>query len=108
MNRVVEVYEHYKSLYGSMLLLFRVRNNYEAYFDDATSISTILNVQLHTEEVENLVISKVVLPASDILDLAGNLGNYGQQCKLIQQRNTAGDFDLPDVETLKMESELDY
>ena len=34
MNRVVEVYKHYKLLNGSMLLLFRVRNNYEAYFDD--------------------------------------------------------------------------
>ena len=108
MNRVVEVYKHYKSLNGSMLLLFRVRNNYEAYFDDATSISTILNVQLHTEEVGNIVISKVVLPASDILDLVGDLGNYNIQCKLIQQRNQAGDFDLPDVELLKKEQELDY
>lgn len=108
MNRVVEVYKHYKSLNGSMLLLFRVRNNYEAYFDDATSISTILNVQLHTEEVGNIVISKVVLPASDILDLVGDLGNYNIQCKLIQQRNQTDDFDLPDVELLKKEQELDY
>ena len=91
-----------------MLLLFRVRNNYEAYFDDSTSISTILNVQLHTEEVGNIVISKVVLPASDILDLVGDLGNYNIQCKLIQQRNQTGDFGLPDVELLKKEQELDY
>lgn len=108
MNRVVEVYKHYKSLNGSMLLLFRVRNNYEAYFDDATRISTILNVQLHTEEVGNIVISKVVLPASDILDLVGDLGNYNIQCKLIQQRKQTGDFGLPDVELLKKEQELDY
>lgn len=108
MNRVVEVYQHYKSLNGPMLLLFRVQNNYEAYFDDATSISTILNVQLHTEEVGNIVISKVVLPASDILDLVGDLGNYNIQCKLIQQRNQTGDFGLPDVELLKKEQELDY
>ena len=67
------------------------------YFDDATSISTILNVQLHTEEVGNIVISKVVLPASDILDLVGDLGNYNIQCKLIQQRNQTGDFGLPDA-----------
>jgi hypothetical protein len=85
-----------------------VQNNYEAYFDDATCISTILNVQLHTEEVGNIVISKVVLPASDILDLVGDLGNYNKQCKLFQQRNQVGDFDLPDVELLKKEQELDY
>ena len=108
MNRVVEIYKHYKSLNGSMLLLFRVYNNYEAYFDDATSISTILNVKLHTEEVENNVIPKVILPAPDILDLVSDLGNCDKRCKLIQQRNTAGNFDLPDVELLKKEQELDY
>lgn len=107
-ERVVEVYKHCKALNGPVLLLFRVRNNYEAYFDDATSISAILNIQLHTEEVGNIVISKVVLPASDILDLVGDIGNYNKQCKLIQQRNEAGDFDLPDVELLKREQELDY
>lgn len=36
-SKIIEVYRHYKSIYGSMLLLFRVRNNYEAYFDDAKS-----------------------------------------------------------------------
>lgn len=27
-SKEIAVYKHYKSLYGSMLLLFRVRNNY--------------------------------------------------------------------------------
>ena len=37
-SKTIEVYQHYKSLYGSTLLLFRVLNNYEAYFDENFTI----------------------------------------------------------------------
>lgn len=108
-NRVIDVYKHYKSLYGSMLLLFRVQNNYEAYFDDAKSISTILNLALHTEPgLNELPITKVCLPDSTILDLVAELSEYGKECKLIQQRNTKGDFAIPDINILINEQKLDY
>lgn len=100
-KRVIDVYEHYKSLYGSVLLLFRVRNNYEAYFDDAKNISKLLNIPLHTEE-------SVCLPASNVLDMLEQLPIEYQAYKLIQQRNDTGVFDLPDLSLMSQEKLLDY
>lgn len=108
-NKEIAVYKHYKSLYGSMLLLFRVRNNYEAYFDDAKSISAKLNIQLHTEKSEvDIHTSKVYIPASNVLDVISGLSNEGYEFKLIQQRNETGEFDLPDINQLIREQNMDY
>lgn len=100
-ERVIEVYKHYKSLYGSMLLLFRVRNNYEAYFDDAKSISTMLNIPLRTE-------GNICIPVSDVLDIISELSGDGAEFKLIQQRNNDGEFDLPDIKLMAEEKIMDF
>lgn len=107
-SKEIAVYKHYKSLYGSMLLLFRVQNNYEAYFDDAKSISAKLNIQLHTEKsVADISIPKVYIPASNVLDVISGLSNEGYEFK-IQQRNETGEFDLPDINQLIREQNMDY
>lgn len=106
-SKIIEVYKHYKSLYGSMVMLFRVCNNYEAYFDDAEIISTVLNKQVHTDSNENGV-TKVILPASGILDAVGDLHAQNWKCKLISYRDNTGNFTLPDVKQLIKEQEMDY
>ena len=107
-KKAIEVYQHYKSLYGPMLLLFRVRNDYEAYLEDAVRISEILGFQLFTETVGGVVFNKVALPSSDILGLVGKLSECGTTCKLIQARDSDGEFGLPDLQRAKMEQEMDY
>ena len=104
-NERLQVYTHYKSLYGSMLLLFRVKNSYEAYFDDAEYIASILSntgIMIETD------VSRTVLPSSEILEVVGKVAECGKTCKLIQQRNSAGEFALPDLVTMKIEQEMDY
>lgn len=107
-SKTTEVYQHYKSLYGSALLLFRVLNNYEAYFDDAEIIAAILEQPAHTDTDNGLTIARITLPASEILDIAARICADGRECKMIQQRNEAGIFSLPDVKRLKIEQKIDY
>lgn len=107
-SKITEVYQHYKSLYGSTLLLFRVLDNYEAYFDDAETIAAILEQPAHTDIADGKTIAKIVFPASEILDIVGVIGANGNECKMVQQRNEAGNFSLPDVKRLKTEQKIDY
>lgn len=46
MNTETEVYRYYKSLYGNLVLLFRVRDGYEAYSGDAETVAKTLRVPL--------------------------------------------------------------
>ena len=104
-NQAIDVYKHYKSLYGSMLLLFRVRNNYEAYFEDAVKIANNSNYELHTDMGGD---TKIVCSTEEIWDLLEILGEKGCICKLIQQRNSSGEYALPDIQRLKSERKMYY
>lgn len=108
-SKTIETYQHYKAMYAPMLLLFRVRNNYEAYFDDANVISGILGEQVHTDKNEDgAVIERITLPVTGILDVVGRIYACGRECKLISQRDDTGIFTLPDIQRLKTEQEIDY
>lgn len=107
-SKILKAYEHYKSLYGSTLLLFLVRDSYEAYFDDAATISSILEISQYTELTENNGLSKIRISDCNVLDIVKILHDHGHECKLIQQRNAQGVCDIPDVETIQKEQELDF
>ena len=107
-NKTAEAYHYYKSKCGTEILLFRVRDNYEAYFEDAENIGQILRVEMHTELVGNVAINKIALPALNILDVISDLSCNGVSYRLIQSRNAAGEFDIPDVEQIKREQNMDF
>lgn len=108
-SKTFETYQHYKAIYAPMLMLFRVRNNYEAYFDDASVIAGMLGEQVHTDyDEDGVAIEKVVLPSAGILDVVGKIYDCGKECKLISYRNNTGDFTIPDIHKLRTEQEIDY
>lgn len=105
-KKVIEAYKHYKSLYGSQLLLFRVRDNYEAYFDDAEYI--VSRSESGSWNALGVIDERVIIPVGDALNVVGALFESGRECKLISYRNKAGEFDIPDVKTLLEEQNMDF
>lgn len=107
-SKISKAYGHYKSLYSPQLLLFRVQDNYEAYFDDAIKISSKLEIGQYTELTSNSDIFAISLEGSSIFDVVKILYDKGFECRLIQSRNWLGTFDIPDVEIIQHEQKLDY
>ena len=100
MNQIeIEAYNYYKKLYAPLIIFFRVGELCKAFKDDARVVASTLNLP-----VENDCVS---LEAGVILDVAGELAGLGFQAKIIEFRGESGNFEVPDVQKLQEEQELD-
>ena len=104
-GEVNRAYTYYKTRHPGSILLFRVKNQYEAYFDDAEKIRQLLG---GSQLKFGLRPQTVSLPSDHICEFVSVLGNSGAETQLIECRNDDGEFDIPDVIRLKSEEEADY
>ena len=104
-GKVNRAYAYYKAQYPASILLFRVGNFYEAYLDDAEKIRELLgSSQLKFAQHAQTV----CLPSDNILECVSQIDGSGCKIRLIEYRNDAGEYVIPDVECLESEKEMDY
>lgn len=100
MNLTMMAYSYYKSKHDNYLFLFRHKDGYRAYYNDAKRISSLLNYSY--DDISNSVF---ISSNINIYDIVGELYNYGIVCKLIMYRNENGEFDLPGDDVFSYEKE---
>lgn len=96
----MKVYCYYKELYTSYLLFFRVANSYEAYYEDAEEVCSILNLPKNND--------RVFVPVEEIGIYISALTDNGKAVKLVSRRNNEGVFSIPNVEEIENDKENDY
>lgn len=101
-SKNIEAYNYYKQQYPGTVIFFRVGNNYEAYQEDAKIVSPIIG----EEPGSNM--NKISFPTDKVYDFIALLANHNITTKLISYRNENGDFDVPDIEKIKYDQEIDY
>lgn len=104
-GEVNRAYAYYKAQHPGSILLFRVKNLYEAYFDDADRIRELLGSStLKFTQREQTV----CLPSDSICDYVSVLGDSGCALQFIEYRNDDGEFAIPDVNLLENEKAMDF
>lgn len=104
-GEVNRAYTYYKMRHPESILLFRVKNQYEAYFDDAEKLRLLLGGSQLKFSIRPQTVS---LPSDHICEYVSVLGDSGMKIQLIECRNDDGEFDVPDVIRLNSEEEADY
>lgn len=100
MNQIeIEAYGYYKKLYAPFIIFFRIGNLCSAFKEDASVVAGALNLPVENDSVS--------LEADGILNVVGELAGLGFQAKVIEMRGESGDFEVPDVQKLREEQELD-
>ena len=100
MNQIeIEAYGYYKKLYAPFIIFFRTGNLCKAFKEDASAVAGALNLPVENDSVS--------LEADGILDIVGELAGLGFQAKIIEMRGESSDFEVPDVNKLREEQELD-
>ena len=103
-NKNIKAYCYYKQQYPETVVFFRVNNNYEVYQEDAEKIGKILGL-----DIENTTLNaKVIFPVEKGYDYVSELTSHNLIIKMISQRNQDGEFDVPDVDEIKTDEEIDY
>lgn len=103
-SKKIEAYSYYKQQYPDTLIFFRVGDYYEAYQEDAATVGALLGMQALNED--DLI--KIVVPVREIFDFVAVLATYNIITKLISRRDESGGFDIPDIDKIKYDQEIDY
>lgn len=104
-GEVKRAYAYFKAQHPESILLFRVKDSYVAYFEDAESVSKILagsNLKFSTSS------QTVSFPSDQVYDYMSFIGDSGVAIRLVEQRNADGEFDIPDVTQIQNDIEADY
>ena len=99
-DKTTEAYNYYKKQHTPFIIFFRVGDSYRAFFEDASKISALTGSPMADEAV--------AFPCGRILDVVALLAEKGLMSKIISVRNETGEFAIPDVKNIDMESEMDY
>jgi len=96
----IEVHDYYKALHPKALILYHIPGQYMVLGDD-------VNQALKSLSIIRVLESGVgVMP--DSLSLLSLLGKDGTEVCIIDYQNEKGILDLPDIERIKAEKEMDY
>lgn len=97
--RQIEVHGYYKALHPKALILYRIPGHYMVLGEDVNralkSLSTIR------------VLEPGVGIMPDNLPVLSLFGSDGTEVCIVSYRNDNGIFDLPDIERIKAEKEMD-
>lgn len=107
-SKNIKAYCYYKQQYPETVIFFRVGNNYEIYQEDAERVSKIVGID--TEEfLQNQESSvKVKFPADMAYEYTSVLASHNIVIKMISHRNENNEFDVPNIDELQMDKEIDY
>jgi DNA mismatch repair ATPase MutS len=103
-NARVRAYCYYKEQYPQSVIFFRVGNDYEAYREDAVTVNKIVGIEFGQTMSEK----KVKFSMNKGSDYISLLTSQDIAVKTISQRNQNGDFDIPDVDLIINDKEIDY
>lgn len=96
----IEVHDYYKALHPKALILYHIPGQYMVLGNDVDralkSLSTIR------------VLESGVGVMPDGLSVLSLFGKGGTEICIIDCRNENGELDLPDIERIKAEKEMDY
>lgn len=96
----IEVHDYYKALHPEALILYHIPGQYMVLGEDVNralkSLSTIC------------VLESGVGIMPDSLPILSLFGSNGTEVCTINYRNDNGILDLPDIERIKAEKEMDY
>lgn len=96
----IEVHGHYKALHHEALILYRIPGHYMVLGEDVKRVLKSLSA-IH-------VLESGVGIMPDDLPVLSLFGSDGTEVRIISSRNDNGIFDLPDIERIKAEKEMDY
>lgn len=96
----IEVHDYYKALHPKALILYHIPGQYMVLGED-------VNRALKSLSTIHVLESGVGIMPDD-LPVLSLLGGDGTEVCIIDYRNDDGALDLPDIERIKAEKEMDY
>jgi DNA mismatch repair ATPase MutS len=103
----IKAYCYYKQQYPETVVFFRVGNNYEIYQEDAKRVGKIIGLDTEDFMQDQESSAKLKFPIDIAYEYAFALASHNIVIKMISQRNQDGEFDVPDIDELQMEKEID-
>ena len=96
----IEVHDYYKSLHPKALIFYHFREQYIVLGEDVQIALKMFPTMKVSESGEGYV--------PDDIHILSVFGKSGKEVCIIDYTNDKGTFDLPDIELLKSEKEMDY
>ena len=96
----IEVHDYYKALHPEALVLYHIPGHYMVLGEDVGRASKSLST------IRVLESGVGIMP--DDLPVLSIFGSDGTEVCIISYRNDNGILDLPDIERIKAEKEMDY
>lgn len=97
--------EYYHDRFPGSIIFYRLGDSYVAFLEDAQRAASILRkpIEMTADGVPSLsIVQSEYLDSTELLAMC-NVPVHG-----IIYRNDDGEFDIPDVNLLKEEEEMDY
>lgn len=99
-----EAYRFYKKQYAPSLVLFHIGSQFEAYEDDATRLSEILNIPISLRGP----LKCCCFPDHTINEVLSCFIQIPAPVHIIEYRNLYGAFGIPKVKQILQDLEDDY
>lgn len=96
----IEVHDYYKALHPKALILYHIPGQYMVLGEDVNRVLKLLSTIR--------VLESGVGITPDNLSVLSLLGSNGTEVCIIDYRNDDGLLDLPNIERIKSEKEMDY
>lgn len=103
-NYITLANEYYKNKYPGYIIFYRKNDDFVAYLENAARVSRVLGIPVAQTKEE---IPYVSIHHLEFLDVVGFLNTCGISAKGILYRNDNGEYDIPDVEVLEAEENMD-
>lgn len=95
---------YYRDKVPGSIVFYKLSDGYTAFNTDMDKISHLVGAPV----IIKYELPAITLPHQDFFDRVEILGQCGIPYQSIIYRNDAGELDVPDIEKLKEEQEIDY
>lgn len=99
-KQIIEVHDYYKALHPKALILYRIPGHYLVLGEDVNRVLKSLPTIRVLESGVGIM--------SDTVPIYSLFGRDGAEMCIISYQNDNGMLDLPDIERIKAEKEMDY
>lgn len=99
-EKQIEVHDYYKALHPKALILYHIPGQYVVLGEDVNRALKSLSTLYVSESGVGIM--------PDNLSVLSLFGSDGTEVCVINYRNEDGILDLPDIERIKSEKEMDY
>ncbi len=103
-HKIEKANKYYHSIYPNDFIFYKLSQGYVAFGAEVSKLSSLLGVQLHSL----YGLDCIIVTACDFLDKTEILNLCGMAYRAISYFDDRGNLNIPDVDRLIEEQEIDY